>query len=122
MNKQWLLLGITSGFFGVVFGAFGGHVLKETLTQKSHSVYLVGVQYQFLHSFALIALGLWATLHPTVNTQISGWAFTIGITLFSGSLYVLALTNLSLIGILTPIGGLSFMVGWASFALLVAKH
>lgn len=121
MPKQWVLFGCVSGFFAVVFGAFGGHVLKEKLSEKALSIYLVGIQYQTMHALALIALGLWGAQNLGVDTTQAGWAFTAGIILFSGSLYCLALTDLRFLGMITPIGGVAFLAGWALFALAVMK-
>ena len=122
MSKQWVLFGAISGFFGVLLGAFGGHVLKSTLTEKAFSIFQIGIQYHFLHALALIGLGLWGGLNPGADTQWAGWAFTAGIMLFSGSLYALALTDLTFLGMITPLGGLSFLAGWIAFAFLVWKH
>jgi len=124
LAKQWIMFGSISGFFAVVFGAFGGHILKERLTEKAFSVYLIAVQYQMYHALALIGLGVWAAINSgnsSLDTQWTGWAFTAGIMLFSGSLYALALTDLKFLGMITPIGGLSFMAGWIGFAFLAWK-
>jgi uncharacterized membrane protein YgdD (TMEM256/DUF423 family) len=121
LAKQWVLIGAMSCFFGVVFGAFGGHVLKTMLSEKAFSIYLVGIQYQMYHALALIGLGLWAAQNPMVNTQIPGLAFTFGIIAFSGSLYALALTDLRFLGMITPVGGVLFLAGWAAFAFQVMK-
>lgn len=121
MPKQWILLGCVSGFFAVVFGAFGGHILKEKLTEKAFSIYQVGIQYQTLHALALIALGLWGAQNLASDTTQAGWAFTTGIVLFSGSLYCLALTDLKFLGMITPIGGIAFLAGWALFARAVMQ-
>ena len=110
------MLGALSGFFGVVLGAFGGHLLKARLSEKAFSIYQIGIQYHFLHALALIGLGVWAAANPGADTQVAGWGFTLGITLFSGSLYALALTDLGFLGMVTPLGGLCFLAGWVSFA------
>lgn len=121
LAKQWIVNGAISGFFGVIFGAFGGHALKARLSEKALSVYAVGVQYHLIHALALIGLGLWAAQNPSLDTQFSGWAFTFGIVAFSGSLYVLAMTDLHWIGMVTPLGGVSFLAGWIGFAFLAWK-
>ncbi|MEO5968813.1 MAG: DUF423 domain-containing protein [Bdellovibrionia bacterium] len=121
MSKQWLMIGTLSGFFGVVLGAFGAHALKASLDEKALAVYHTAVQYHMIHALALIGLGLWAGQNPLVNTQVAGWGFTLGIMVFSGSLYVLAITQLKFLGAITPIGGVSFLVGWIAFAFLVWK-
>ncbi len=119
LAKQWMMIGCLSAFFAVVLGAFGGHVLKETLSEKAFSIYLVAVQYHMYHALALIGLGAWAMQTGGNSSYYSGCAFTFGIMAFSGSLYALAITDLKFLGIITPIGGLSFLFGWASFAYAV---
>jgi uncharacterized membrane protein YgdD (TMEM256/DUF423 family) len=120
-SKQWIVIGALSGFFGVALGAFGAHALKNMLSEYALSIYQTAVQYQMIHALALIGLGIWSTQNPSVDTQLAGWAFTIGIPLFSGSLYALAVTDLKFLGAITPIGGLSFLVGWITFAFLAWK-
>lgn len=121
LSKQWVMLGAMSGFFGVVFGAFGGHVLKTQLSEYSFSIYQVAIQYHLIHALVLVALGVWAGLNPGIDTKWVGWAFTLGIALFSGSLYALALTDLKFLGAITPLGGVSFLAGWIGFAFLAWK-
>jgi uncharacterized membrane protein YgdD (TMEM256/DUF423 family) len=121
LARQWIMNGAISGFFGVVLGAFGGHALKNMLSEKALSIYNLGVQYQMIHALALIGFGLWAAQNPSVDTQFPGWAFTFGIVAFSGSLYTLALTDLRFLGMITPLGGLSFLAGWIGFAFLAWK-
>ncbi len=121
LTKQWIMIGAMSGFLSVVFGAFGGHVLKEMLSPKALSIYLIAVQYQMYHSIALIGLGLWAAQNLGTNTFFCGLAFTFGVVVFSGSLYTLALTDVKWIGMLTPIGGAAFLAGWIGFAFLAWK-
>ena len=121
MSKQWLMIGTLSGFFGVVLGAFGAHALKGSLDDKALNVYHTAVQYHLIHALALIGLGLWAGQHPLIDTQVAGWGFTLGIMVFSGSLYALAITQLKFLGAITPIGGISFLIGWIAFAFLVWK-
>lgn len=121
MSKQWILIGTMSGFFGVVLGAFGGHFLKATLSEKAFSIYQVGIQYHMWHALALIGLGLFGLVQPSLDTQWAGLGFTLGIVLFSGSLYALALTDLHFLGMITPFGGVSFLAGWIAFAFLAMK-
>lgn len=120
-SKQWLMMGAVSGFFGVAFGAFGAHALKDILDQKAMAVYQTAVHYQMIHSLALLGLGIWGIQNSGLNTQMAGMGFTLGIMLFSGSLYALALTQLKFLGIITPFGGVSFLVGWIGFAILAWK-
>jgi uncharacterized membrane protein YgdD (TMEM256/DUF423 family) len=121
LAKQWVMNGAISGFFGVALGAFGAHALKNSLSEYALSVYQTAVQYQLIHALALVALGIWASLNPSAETQLAGWAFTFGILIFSGSLYILAVTNLKFLGAITPIGGVLFLLGWITFAFLAWK-
>ena len=112
MNK-YLLLGTLFGLLAVIAGAFGAHGLEKTLTAHALARYHTGVEYQFYHAFALISVGILAK--QTALTRLlkfSGNAFIVGIFLFSGSLYLYALTGISKFGMITPIGGLSFVIGW----------
>ena len=126
MHKLFLSLGAGLAGLGVIFGAFGAHKLKE-IAPESVSTFQTGVQYQMYHAFALI---LAAIVFEKISSKYivwSGWSFLIGIILFSGSLYVLALlkatgkVGLGGIGIITPIGGLFFIAGWLFFLLGVLK-
>lgn len=120
--KQWILAGSILGFFSVALGAFGAHALRESLPEKSLVVFQTGVQYQMYHSIALLALGVWGALQPAAPTTLTGYAFITGVVLFSGSLYALAMTQIHYLGMITPLGGVSFLLGWASFAWSVLKN
>jgi len=117
MNKRIIL---TASFFGVVavlLGAFGAHGLKALIDNSSMEIWQKGVDYQFYHTFALLYLSTFARYRNTL-INIAYFCFTFGIILFSGSLYLLAtrsilhLDFINLIGPLTPIGGLLFVLGW----------
>jgi uncharacterized membrane protein YgdD (TMEM256/DUF423 family) len=113
----WVGAGALSGFLAVAFGAFGAHALAARLSEKALSVYHTGAQYQFYHAFALIAVGLWiAQSGSTQAGQAAGWCFLVGSILFSGSLYALALSDIRLLGAITPLGGLCFLAGWLLLA------
>jgi len=117
MNKRIIL---TASFFGVVavlFGAFGAHGLKASIDTASLEIWQKGVDYQFYHTFALLYLSTFARYRNKL-INIAYFCFTFGIILFSGSLYLLAtrsihkLDFINLIGPITPIGGLLFVLGW----------
>ena len=108
--KIILMLGSASGFIGVLLGAFGAHILKDRLGEYSMQVFKTGVEYQFIHGLALLIVALLFERYPAVRT--TAWCFCGGIVLFSGSLYVLALTGIKIFGAITPIGGTLFLVGW----------
>ncbi len=120
----WIKLGGILGGLSVMLGAFGAHSLKASLTEKSLATFQTGVQYQFMHSLALILVGIRAMQfsdeHQKKN-QRPGWFFAIGILLFSGSLYSLALGGPRWLGPVTPLGGLSFMIGWFLLAFSLPK-
>lgn len=113
--NKWVLLGAGSGFLSVALGAFGAHGLAERLEPRMLEIFRTGAQYQMYHALALVGFGLWFSAHPD-SSSIAGWAFAIGSIVFSGSLYVLALSGMKWLGAMTPIGGLAFMVGWLAFA------
>ena len=124
MQKIFLILGAILAGLGVALGAFGAHGLKKIVPAETVSSYQTGVQYQMYHAFALLIIGI---LSERFSRNIMSWSgafFVLGIVLFSGSLYLLASlkamnkVGVSGIGIITPIGGLCFLIGWA--LLLVA--
>jgi uncharacterized membrane protein YgdD (TMEM256/DUF423 family) len=114
MDRTFLLIGAVAGFLGVTFGAFGAHALRSRLSPELLAVFETGVRYQMYHAFAVLivaaAIGHFGKARLLV---IAGWLFSGGIVLFSGSLYVLALTGVGILGAITPIGGLLFLAGWA---------
>lgn len=118
--KLWqgfLLFGALNGFLGVALGAFGAHGLEGKLTPHLMDVWNKAVHYQQIHA---LALGLVALLLHSgmvgMEVRWSGWCFLLGILLFSGSLYVLALSGIKPLGAITPFGGVSFLLGWAMLA------
>ena len=118
MAKLFIVLGSLSGMLSVVFGAFGAHALKNRLDDYALGVFDTAVQYQFYHSFALLAVGIIALSQPdTMLLRSSGWLFLLGILIFSGSLYILSLTGVRWLGAITPLGGLAFIAGWACLAV-----
>ena len=117
MAKVFITLASLSGMLAVVLGAFGAHALKNRLDDYAMGVFHTAVQYQFYHSLALLAVGVIALNHPQAALlRSSGWLFALGIVVFSGSLYVLSFSGLRWLGAVTPIGGLSFIAGWACLA------
>lgn len=121
VNKALLFLGILMGFVSVALGAFGAHFLKNRLTPEYLSVFEVGVRYQMYHALAIFVSVWIATFSPGLLAPLSGWLFLGGILLFSGSLYLLALTGIRSLGAITPIGGLLFLAGWVCMGLAVYK-
>lgn len=114
----FLRLAALLGAFTVALGAFGAHGLKPKLTEYQLSIFEKGIHYQFVHTLALLAVGILLQQYPE-NPWLTraGWAFTIGMACFSGSLYLLACRDLLAFpvgwaGPVTPLGGLSFIAGW----------
>ncbi|MET0066851.1 MAG: DUF423 domain-containing protein [Candidatus Thiodiazotropha sp.] len=118
MARRWIFLAALSGMLLVILGAFGAHALEPRLPAHHLVWWQKAVHYQGLHSLALLGTGLLALHHPSRPLQFAGALFLGGILLFSGSLYVMALTGLRTLGMITPLGGLAFIGGW--FALLMA--
>lgn len=113
----FLRLSAISGILAVMLGAFGAHSLKALISSDDLAIYETGICYQFYHTFALLAVGILLYLKPSSLLINSGYAFSIGILFFSGSLYGLALrnlgeVNLNWLGPITPIGGLVLLMGW----------
>lgn len=115
MNRTWVQVGSLAGFLAVALGAFGAHALKQRLGPLA-PVWETAVHYQMFHALALLFLGLAAPHLPEPAVRRIGALFSAGIVLFSGSLYVLALTDVQVLGAITPFGGLCFLVGWVYLA------
>lgn len=113
----WIRIGAILAFLAVAFGAFGAHAAKERLESLGTSAaYQTAAQYQMYHALALLAVGIVALRSPSSALSVAGWSFLIGVILFSGSLYALALTANKAFGPITPFGGLAMLLGWAAFA------
>ena len=125
MNQQnTLLAAAVFGCLSVGLGAFGAHALKETLTVNGRvETYELAVKYQFYHTLALLAIGLLMNKIPGFPLMISSALITGGVILFSGSLYMLALTSFRFVVFLTPLGGALMLAGWAAmvYAILTKK-
>jgi uncharacterized membrane protein YgdD (TMEM256/DUF423 family) len=120
--KLFLTLGAIAMLAAVVLGAFGAHALKSQIAPDLLGVYHTGAEYHFYHALGLLAVGLAAQRLPDTNwLRASGWLMLAGIALFSGSLYLLALTGIRAFGAVTPIGGVAFMLAWVTFAVAVVK-
>ena len=120
--KLFMLLGSVGAGLAVLLGAFGAHGLKGRVDAHALDVFQTGVQYQFYHSLGLILVGL--TLAQFLESSLLMWSgrmFTVGIVLFSGSLYLVSLLGIRWLGIITPFGGLAFIVGWILFSVALYK-
>lgn len=118
MLRVFLMLTAFFGFTGVGLGAFAAHGLKNRLSAEYLAIFQTGVTYQLIHTLALLGVALLGLHLPGRLVIWAGVLFCLGIVLFSGSLYVLTLTGVSKLGIVTPFGGLAFLAGWACLGLL----
>ncbi|HLH03850.1 MAG TPA: DUF423 domain-containing protein [Bryobacteraceae bacterium] len=115
---NWLATGALLMALGVALGAFGAHGLRDRLDAYSLSIYEKAVFYHFLHALGLLIIALLArasAITPRVADQV-GWLLLVGIILFSGSLYALAISGIRVLGAITPLGGLSFIAAWLLLA------
>lgn len=124
MRSVFLFLSAFSAMFAVAMGAFGAHGLKQLLTPEMLAVYKTAVNYQMWHA---LGLGLIAVCrHWLADSKLllwSGWLMFVGILLFSGSLYLLTLLNLKWLGMITPLGGVAFILAWLLLVIFAAgKH
>jgi uncharacterized membrane protein YgdD (TMEM256/DUF423 family) len=126
MNKRVIIIASVFGILAVILGAFGAHALKSLLDPAGLDVWKTAVSYHFYHTFGL----LFVSILPASNSRagnLAAWFFSLGILLFSGSLYlisakeILNFTQLSVLGPITPIGGLFFILGWFSLIFVAIK-
>jgi uncharacterized membrane protein YgdD (TMEM256/DUF423 family) len=117
-GKNLIILASMAALLAVAFGAFGAHGLKDQLGEADMAIYRTAVDYHMWHALGLGLIGLLAERHTEApGFRWAGTAMIIGLVLFSGSLYALSLSGLRWLGMITPLGGLSFMTGWALVAL-----
>lgn len=126
MNKRIIITASIFGVLAVIFGAFGAHSLKKIISPEQMDIWHTAVQYHFYHTFALLFLSTFARFKNKI-INFSAYCFSIGIFLFSGSLYLMALKNVlvvgsaNILGPITPIGGLFFILGWLSLFLAAVR-
>lgn len=119
MTKFFISIAAVMAGLSVASGAFASHALKDKLSEKALEIFETGSKYQMYHALALLMVGLFLTRIEVTPTLLNaaGWAFIIGVVLFSGSLYALSLSGIKWLGAITPLGGIAFLVGWACFAI-----
>src|SRR5687768_12107061 len=117
MVKTLWIIGSVLGFTAVAAGAFGAHALRERLTPDLLAVFETAARYHMYHALAILAAAWAAAQWPGALTSAAGWLFTVGVLVFSGSLYILALTGVRWLGAITPIGGVALLVGWICLIL-----
>jgi uncharacterized membrane protein YgdD (TMEM256/DUF423 family) len=122
MKNIFTISACISGAVSVLLGAFAAHSLKSMVSEEALRIFHTGVEYQFYHTFALFATGIFIAKTGNNLVNASGYFFLSGITLFSGSLYLLAVSPaFHWAGFITPIGGLSFITGWILLLVAVIK-
>ncbi|MFN7252037.1 MAG: DUF423 domain-containing protein [Anaerobacillus sp.] len=122
MLKIFLIIGSINMVLAVGLGAFGAHGLQAKLTERMMEIYQTGVQYHMIHAVGILVIAVVADrfANPTLLSW-AGWTMFLGIIFFSGSLYILSISGIKVLGAITPIGGLLFMVGWVLLALAAFK-
>jgi uncharacterized membrane protein YgdD (TMEM256/DUF423 family) len=109
---MWVRVAAVLGFLAVALGAFGAHALRGKVSEAQLSVWQTGVLYHAIHAPVVLALGLYARA-SRARVALPAALFTLGVVLFSGSLYAMVLSGVRALGMVTPLGGLSFLAGWA---------
>jgi uncharacterized membrane protein YgdD (TMEM256/DUF423 family) len=128
MNKRFLITAFVFGALAVIAGAFLAHQLKQKMPQAAIEIYETAVRYQFYHVFALLACGMLAEKFAGVQINRAGICFIAGILLFSGSLYLISgliskgISVPFVLGVLTPLGGVSFILGWFFLTLAISSE
>lgn len=117
MDRLFLALGAASAFISVAAGAFGAHALRARLAPDLLAVFETAARYQMYHALGLIAVAWVAGRWPGAMVHWAGWLFVAGTVLFSGSLYLLALSGARWLGAVTPLGGIAFLAGWLCLLL-----
>ena len=122
--KFFLIAGAVNAMLSVAFGAFGAHLLEGRVADKYLDTWQTAVQYQMFHSIGLIAIAILMSsslIGSLGSLNWAGYLMLAGIIIFSGSLYVLSLTGISILGAITPIGGVAFIVGWIMLIVAASK-
>lgn len=113
MQRKFMIIGALMAMLSVAIGAFGAHMIKQSVGETAMKVYETGVQYHMVHALGILlialAAGLWG---DSRKLAWAGWLLLAGIILFSGSLYLLTITGIKSLGIITPFGGVAFIAGW----------
>lgn len=119
MAQFFVSLAAILGGLSVAAGAFAAHGLQSKISERSLEVFHTGARYQMYHALALLLVGLLISRTATPQPMLlaSGWLFIVGIAIFSGSLYALSLTDVKILGAITPLGGVAFIIGWGALAI-----
>ena len=120
--KLFIILGAINAFLSVALGAFGAHGLEGKLEPKYIDIWEKAVKYQMFHAAGLFIVGILLGKYPASSLLTwSGWLMCVGIILFAGSLYVLAVTQISILGAITPLGGVAFLAAWVLIIIAAVK-
>jgi uncharacterized membrane protein YgdD (TMEM256/DUF423 family) len=122
MDRVFFGLGAVSAMLAVGAGAFGAHALRAQVSPEHLAIFETGARYQIYHALALLAVAWAVSRWPGSLPVFAGWLFVLGSILFSGSLYILALTGVRWWGAVTPIGGLAFLGGWVCLVLTAVRR
>jgi uncharacterized membrane protein YgdD (TMEM256/DUF423 family) len=122
MTRTFGALACLLAFLAVAAGAFGAHALRARVSAEMLAVYETGARYQMYHALALLGVAWVVSRWPGPLAIAAGWLFVAGILLFSGSLYLLALSGVRWLGAITPVGGVAFLAGWLAMALHLWRH
>lgn len=120
----FIIAGAVNAAIAVALGAFGAHALKERLSERYLAIWETAVQYQMFHAIGLIAVGILMSSSLFGPSNVLSWAgylLLAGIIIFSGSLYILSLSGIGILGAITPIGGVAFIVGWIMLIIAAVK-
>lgn len=120
MTRTFTFIAAILGGISVACGAFASHALREKLSERSVSIFETATRYQMYHALALLLVALLLSrAEPQQPTLLitTGWLFVVGIIIFSGSLYALSLTDMKVLGAITPLGGAAFIAGWGALAI-----
>jgi uncharacterized membrane protein YgdD (TMEM256/DUF423 family) len=122
MDRAFIIVGALSAFVAVAAGAFGAHSLRDRLSAEMLDTFKTGASYEMYHALGLLAVGILLgrfSVDGSPWLAAAGWLFIAGSVLFSGSLYALALTDIRMLGAITPLGGLAFLGGWLALAIAI---
>ena len=119
VSRIFLAIAAIFGGLSVGAGAFATHALRERLSERSLEIFETAARYQMYHALALVLVALLISRaeFPQPLFVVAGWSFIIGVLIFSGSLYTLSLTNIKVLGAITPLGGAAFIAGWGALAI-----
>ena len=122
VDRVFFGLGAVSAMLAVGAGAFGAHALRARISPEHLAIFETGARYQIYHALALLAVAWAVSRWPGSLPVFAGWLFVLGSILFSGSLYILALTGARWWGAVTPVGGLAFLGGWVCLVLMTIRR